>query len=96
VSAPVPPEARVQAIRERLKAALEPTLLDIVDESHKHAGHAGARGGAGHFQVTRISNKFKGLSSIARHRLVYAAVSDLMPGSIHALSIKALAPGEQT
>lgn len=85
---------RVRAIRERLNAALEPSSLEIVDDSHSHAGHAGARGGAGHFQVTIVSARFQGLPLLARHRLVYAAVGELMPSQIHALAIKALAPEE--
>lgn len=87
---------RVATIRERLQRALAPEHIDISDESHKHAGHAGAReSGGGHFNVTIVSESFRDQSSIQRHRMVYAAVSDLMPHEIHALSIRALTPEEQ-
>ncbi len=85
---------RVEAIRERLTNQLQPTQLDIVDESHLHAGHAGAASGAGHFSVTIISDAFNGKSLIEKHRLVYLAVNDLMKSEIHALSIKAIATDE--
>jgi len=87
-------EERVERIRERLLDALEPELLEIEDESHLHAGHAGARDGRGHFRVTVVSEAFTGLSRIARHRVVYEAVAALMETDIHALSIQAFAPGE--
>ncbi|MBL1141157.1 MAG: BolA family transcriptional regulator [Proteobacteria bacterium] len=80
---------RVEAIRERLTEQLSPTQLDIIDESHLHAGHAGAASGAGHFSVTITSDAFNGKSLIERHRLIYLAVDDLMKSEIHALSIKA-------
>jgi BolA protein len=79
-------------IRRRLDAALQPTDLEIIDESHKHVGHAGAKDGRGHFKVTIVSKKFAGLRSLQRHRLVYDAVGDLMDTDIHALSISAQAP----
>jgi BolA family transcriptional regulator, general stress-responsive regulator len=85
---------RVEAIRERLTNHLQPTQLDIIDESHLHAGHAGAASGAGHFAVTITTDAFNGKSLIERHRLVYLAVDDLMPSEIHALSIKAIAQDE--
>jgi BolA protein len=80
---------RIAEIKVRLEQALSPTHLDILDESHLHAGHAGAASGAGHFNVTIVSDKFVGQSAIQRHRLVYLAVGDLMPSEIHALSINA-------
>jgi len=87
---------RVATIRERLEAALAPEHIDIVDESHKHAGHAGAReSGGGHFNVTIVAAGFRERSPIQRHRMVYAAVEDLMPQEIHALSIRALTPEER-
>ncbi len=87
---------RVATIRERLQAALQPTHIDIADESHKHAGHAGAReSGGGHFNVTIVAECFRDQSPIKRHRMVYEAVADLIPEEIHALSIRALAPEEQ-
>ncbi|QEI06818.1 BolA family transcriptional regulator [Pigmentiphaga aceris] len=84
---------RTTIIEERL-AALLPTSLRIDDESHLHAGHAGAAGGAGHYRVHIVAACFKGLRLIARHRLVYDQVQDLMPHEVHALSIHALAPDE--
>ncbi|WP_397474385.1 BolA family protein [Pusillimonas sp.] len=77
---------RAVLLRERL-TALEPTSLDIIDESHLHAGHAGARDGASHFRVVIDTPQFTGLSSLARHRLVYDRVHDLIPHPIHALAI---------
>ena len=82
-------EDRIEMIRERITNALQPDALEIVDESHKHVGHAGARDGRGHFQVTIVSDKFRDLPPIQCHRLVYDAVGDLMETDIHALSIKA-------
>ncbi|KPK39392.1 MAG: hypothetical protein AMJ69_05720 [Gammaproteobacteria bacterium SG8_47] len=87
-------DARIALIRDLLSAALNPTSLDIVDESHKHVGHAGARSGGGHFDVTIVSEQFAGKSLIERHRLVYAALGDAMNTEIHALSIKAYTPEE--
>jgi BolA family transcriptional regulator, general stress-responsive regulator len=74
-------------------ASLEPTALEIEDESHRHAGHAGAREG-GHFRVAIVAAVFSGKGTLARHRLVYDAAGDLMRGRIHALSIHARAPDE--
>lgn len=85
---------RVSLIRERLTSALEPEQLEIVDDSHRHAGHAGAAGGGGHFSVAIVSHKFAEHNSLMRHRLVYQAVADLMPSQIHALSINAMTPEE--
>ncbi len=85
---PLPPEARIEAIRQRLVVALAPTLLEIVDDSHRHAGHAGARDGRGHFIVRIASPTFDGRSPVARHRAVYDALGDLMRTDIHALSIR--------
>jgi BolA family transcriptional regulator, general stress-responsive regulator len=70
--------------------------LDVLDDSAAHAGHAGAQGGAGHFRVRIVSERFRGLSMLARHRLVYAAVQSMMPAEIHALSIDASAPDRAT
>ena len=87
---------RVKTIREKLEQALAPERLEITDDSHKHVGHAGAAGGAGHFSVSITSSRFQGRSMIERHRLVYLAVNDMMPGEIHALSIQAKTPEEET
>ncbi|HLT99751.1 MAG TPA: BolA family protein [Burkholderiaceae bacterium] len=81
---------RVALLRERL-SALEPVELEIIDESHLHIGHAGSRDGAGHYRVKVVSPKFEGLRPVARHRLVYDLVDDLMPHPIHALAIDAKA-----
>jgi BolA protein len=85
---------RVALIRERLTTALAPARIEIVDESHRHAGHEGAKGGGGHFAVTVVAPAFSGKGLLERHRMVYAALGDAMQKEIHALSIKALAPGE--
>lgn len=82
-------EGRVEAIRARLIAELAPTECEVIDESHLHAGHAGARDGRGHFRVRIVSGRFAGLSRIACHRLVYEALSDLLQTDIHALSVEA-------
>ncbi|MGB5109602.1 MAG: BolA family protein [Formosimonas sp.] len=78
-----------QTLHERLTASLQPTELEIINESHLHAGHAGAAGGAQHFAVRIVSTQFAGITRMAQHRLVYAAVADLMPHPIHALRIDA-------
>lgn len=86
--------ARVARMRGLLEAALSPQSLEVIDDSHKHAGHAGARGGQGHFSVDIVSAAFAGKLSLARHRLVYAALGDMMQADIHALSIRARTPDE--
>ena len=83
--------ARMQAL---LEAAFTPRAVKVTDDSHKHIGHEGARGGQGHFSVDITSDAFSGLSSLARHRAVYAALGSMMQTDIHALSIRALAPDE--
>ncbi len=85
---------RVAMIRERITAALSPTSLEIVDESHKHAGHAGAKDGRGHFNLKVVSDAFRDKKLIERHRMVYQALGDAMQTDIHALSIKAYSPDE--
>ena len=84
---------RIERIREAL-AALQPVTLDVIDDSHKHAGHEGARDGRGHFTVRIVSPVFAGKAPLARHRAVYAALSEMMQTDIHALAIEAKAPGE--
>ena len=81
-------------MRSRLEAALNPMSLDIRDDSSMHEGHAGAQGGAGHYKVFIKAAVFQGLRRLQRHRLVYDAVADMMPGEIHALAIDASAPDE--
>jgi len=90
----LPREERVDAIRASIEAALAPVSLEIEDESHRHAGHAGAADGRGHFRVDVVSEAFAGLGPIARHRAIYAAVGELMTTDIHALSIRARTPSE--
>jgi len=87
--------SRVSMIRERLSHTLAPLKLEIIDESHKHVGHAGARGGGGHFSVLVVSQHFVGKTLLERHRLVYQALGDAMQKEIHALSIQALTPDER-
>jgi intracellular septation protein len=85
---------RVQRLRERLETRFAPAQLTIEDESHLHAGHAGAADGHGHFRVRIVAEAFRGIPAVARHQLVYAAVDDLMKTDIHALAIEALPPVE--
>ena len=80
-------------MRERL-AALQPQSLEIFDDSALHAGHAGAKGGGGHYRIVIVSPQFAGLSTLKRHRLVHSALGTLMQREIHALSITARAPEE--
>jgi BolA protein len=85
---------RIEAIRERIVAAFAPSELAVDDDSARHAGHAGARDGRGHFRVRIVSEHFAGLAPLARHRAVYAALGELMRTDIHALSIDARSPSE--
>lgn len=85
---------RVDRIRDRLQAAFQPTRLDVVDDSHRHAGHPSVADGRGHFTVVIVSATFTGMSKLDRHRAVYDAVQDLLATDIHAMSIHAFAPGE--
>lgn len=87
-------EARVAAIRSRIEVHLQPAALEVVDESHLHVGHPGARDGRGHFRVRIVSDAFRGLPRLARHRLVYAAMDELMSTDIHALNIEAISTDE--
>lgn len=83
--------ATEELIRERL-AALKPVAMDLRDESAQHAGHAGAASGGGHWQLTIVSEAFRGKNAVARHRMIYEALGDLMKRDIHALKIEAFAP----
>ena len=83
-----------EELRARLVAAFPDAVLSVRDDSHLHAGHAGAQGGAGHYAVRIVSSAFTGLRTVARHRLVYDPVREWMPDRVHALSIDARAPGE--
>lgn len=80
-------------IEEKLQA-LKPSSLQVIDESHLHLGHEGAKSGASHFSVVIVSNQFTGLSSVKRHQLVYAQLQAYIPHEIHALKIKALTEDE--
>ena len=82
-----------ETIRERL-AALDPQSMDLLDESGKHIGHAGARAGGSHFRLTIVSPRFAGKDQITRHRMVYEVLGPLMQRDIHALAIRAFAPDE--
>lgn len=86
---------RVEQIRATLQSALQPSVLDIEDESHLHAGHAGAATGRGHFRLLIVSAAFAGLPPVQRHRRVYEALGGLMQTDIHALSITAKTPDER-
>jgi BolA family transcriptional regulator, general stress-responsive regulator len=85
---------RVAQIEQCLRAALQPLRLEVKDESAKHAGHAGARDGGGHFDVTIVAAQFAGKGLLQRHRLVYDALGEAMRKDIHALSIHAFSPDE--
>lgn len=86
--------SRVERIQAALQAAFVPLQLEVKDDSHRHAGHAGAADGRGHFKVMVVSDAFAGKAPLARHRAVYAALGEMMETDIHALSIKALTPQE--
>lgn len=84
--------SRESLLRQRLESRFTPSVLIIQDESHLHVDHAGAAGGHGHFRVTIVAEAFRGMPPVARHRLVYAAVDDLLRTDIHALAIEASPP----
>ena len=81
-------------MRAALESALQPQELEIVDDSARHAGHAGARGGGGHYRVRLVAEAFRGLSTLERHRLVYGALAPLLQAAVHAVNISARAPHE--
>ncbi|HZR82627.1 MAG TPA: BolA family protein [Candidatus Binatia bacterium] len=85
---------RTEGIVARLRARLDALHVEIEDESALHRGHAGARGGAGHYRVLVVSQRFAGLDRVARQRAVYEALGDMIPGEIHALSSRTLTPEE--
>lgn len=85
---------RVDRIQLLLETAFEPESLSVEDDSHKHVGHEGAKGGLGHFSVSIVSAKFNGMKMLARHRAVYAVLDDMMQTDIHALAIDAIASDE--
>lgn len=85
---------RIERIRASLEAALRPTLLQIEDDSAQHVGHAGAAGGGGHYRVRIVAEAFMGKPALARHRMVYDALGQLMGSAVHAVSIQAQTPME--
>jgi BolA family transcriptional regulator, general stress-responsive regulator len=84
----------VARIIEEKLAALQPSRLELADDSALHAGHEGAKGGGGHFRLTIVSPQFAGKNTVARHRMIYAALGPMMQQQIHALAIRAYAPDE--
>jgi BolA family transcriptional regulator, general stress-responsive regulator len=91
---PDPSSATRSIITERLRGGLDPAHLEIADESDRHAGHAGAASGGGHYRVLIVAAAFEGRGRVERHRLVYDLLADLMPATIHALALRTLAPSE--
>ena len=86
--------SRIERIQALLHSSLTPAECVVDDESHLHAGHAGAASGGGHYRLRLVSTHFEGLSKVARHRLVYDALHEMMPQEIHALAMTLLTPGE--
>jgi BolA protein len=84
-----------ELIRRALTEAFTPELLEIIDNSAAHAGHAGARSGGGHYHITIVAEAFDGKSLVQRHQLIYKALGDLMKQEIHALGINAISPSEK-
>jgi len=84
-----------ETIRRLLTEAIKPETLEIIDNSAAHAGHAGARSGGGHYNVTIVAEVFEGKSLVQRHQLIYQALGDMMKQQIHALGINALSPSEE-
>jgi len=85
-----------ELIKQKLNETLQPELIEIIDDSAAHAGHAGAKHGSGHYNVTIVAEIFEGKTLVQRHQLIYQALGDLMKTEIHALGINALTPSENT
>lgn len=83
-----------ERLESRLRDCFAPTHLEVVDDSAKHVGHAGAAGGGGHFSCVIVAEAFRGLSTLERHRAVYAAVGELLKRDVHALELRTIAPEE--
>ncbi len=83
-----------ELIKQKLNEAISPEILELIDNSAEHAGHAGAKQGGGHYSVTIVANLFDGKTMVQRHQLIYQALGDLMKNEIHALGINALTPSE--
>lgn len=90
----MPPDQRIARIKALLDASLSPVACEVDDESALHAGHAGAASGGGHYRLRLVSSRFEGQPRLARHRLVYDALHEMMQNDIHALAITALTPTE--
>jgi BolA protein len=88
--------ATMAEIERRLRMDLDPVAIALVDDSARHAGHAGAASGGGHYNLRIVSSRFGGMNRVARHRVVYHSLSDLMRNAIHALAIEALTPEEDS
>jgi len=87
-------QSREERLRERLETRFAPIDLEVENQSHLHAGHAGAAGGLSHFRVRIVAEAFRGVSVLARHRMVYAALEDMLKTDIHALALEALPPAD--
>ena len=85
--------SRIDQMRTLL-AVFQPTQIEIIDDSHKHAGHEGARSGGGHYTLHIVSAQFAGKPTLARHRMIYSALGEMMKHDIHALNVKAYTPQE--
>jgi BolA protein len=85
---------RIEELKRRIATGVSAQRVDVQDDSALHRGHAGARGGAGHYTVSVVAESFAGLDRLARHRAVYAAVGDMIPGEVHALVVRAFTPDE--
>jgi BolA protein len=85
---------RVDELRDRITAALTAERVEIQDDSEQHRGHAGARGGAGHYTAIVVAERFAGMGRVERHRAVYEAVGDMIPSQVHALVVRAYTPQE--
>jgi BolA protein len=86
--------SRIDELQRRITSALGADVVEIQDDSAKHRGHAGARGGAGHYAVVVVASRFAGVGRVDRHRAVYEAVGDMIPGEVHALQVRAFTPEE--
>ena len=89
-------QERITRFESDLRLAFQVSHLNIEDESHLHAGHVGAASGGGHFKLTIIAPEFEGMTKVARHRAIYAALNKHFPDAIHALTILAFTPSEST
>ena len=90
----MPNQGTAGTIERKLTERLSPLHLEVIDESHLHAGHAGARAGGGHYRVTVVAAGFEGVARLERHRRVYAILDAEMKGAIHALALRTIAPSE--